>query len=173
MNKTPKIENQTPHQSRIEDFMRKAKQDVPDKPTIPSNEVAILRAKLIHEESGETIRALGVSPIYVFQVRFAEGTQPLTFQIDLSKIKQSELIFEKTGPTNLIEVADGCADISVVTIGTLSACGIKDGPVLEAVDQNNLEKFGEGHYWREDGKLCKSPNHKKVDLEAVLKEQSA
>lgn len=172
-NSTKNIElvSQTPHQARVEQFMRLARQAVPDKPTIPDDKTIVLRSKLMYEENMETIRGMGVSPIYKFTVVTAENKPPIHLQIDLSKIKDSELEFLKTGPTNLEEVVDGCGDVSVVTIGTLSAFGVKDQPVLEAIDQNNLDKFGEGHSWREDGKLIKSPNHKKVDLGAVLKAQ--
>jgi hypothetical protein len=43
----------------------------------------------------------------------------------------------------------------VVTIGTLSALGISDGALLKEVDLNNLDKFGDGHSLRDDGKLIK------------------
>ena len=164
------MKNQTPHQARIEEFMLKARQTVPNKPTIPDDKVCILRAKLIYEEAMETIRALGVSPVYVFKVE-AAGVNIPPFQIDISKVSQKDIQFDKTGETDMVEVADGCADISVVTVGTLSAFGIHDDPILKAVDQNNLDKFGEGHSWRSDGKLQKPANHKKVDLQAVLDAQ--
>ena len=47
------------HQKRVESFMRLAKQDVPEKVTIPSDEVCRLRASLILEEALETISSLG------------------------------------------------------------------------------------------------------------------
>jgi predicted HAD superfamily Cof-like phosphohydrolase len=71
----------------------------------------------------------------------------------------------------MIEVADGCADVSVVTIGTLSACGIADKPLLKEVDESNLRKFGPGYSKREDGKWIKPPDWKVPDIAKVLNEQ--
>lgn len=140
----------TVHQQKIEQFMRLAKQDVPLSPEIPSDEVIKLRASLILEETLETLKALGVSVYF-------DG-----IDITTQKVKDFEIAKEKE--TNIVEVADGCADISVVTIGTLSAFGIPDQGLLDMVDDNNLEKFGEGHRIREDGKLIKPPNHRPPDI---------
>ena len=137
------------HYCRIEEFMKLAQQEMPKHPKIPSKEVRELRAKLIFEECKETIRALGFS--------MYDGAEGLT----LDSIYKPKLV----------EIADGCADISVVTIGTLIACGIHDKELLECVDKNNLEKFGEGHSIREDGKVIKPPNHQPPDIAKILKDQ--
>jgi predicted HAD superfamily Cof-like phosphohydrolase len=145
------------HQKRVDDFMRLAKQELPEKPTEPSEAVRLLRAKLIFEEAIETIRALGVV-IYVP----AEGADMHT-NVDCAEFEISPT------PFNLIEVIDGCCDIKVVTTGTLSACGVPDKPFQEDVDRNNLEKFGPGHYWRGDGKLMKPPGHRPPDMNFILR----
>lgn len=121
----------SPHQQRVDDFMRKAGQDLPAAPCIPDENTRRLRAILILEEALETIKALGFWPA----------------QIDTH--------LNPAGEPDLEGIADGCADISVVTIGTLSACGIADQPILEEVDQANLRKFGPGGHRREDGKWIK------------------
>ena len=64
------------------------------------------------------------------------------------------------GDADLCAIVDGCCDLSVVTIGTLSACGVPDELFLKLVDENNLAKFGDGHSIREDGKLIKPSDHK-------------
>jgi predicted HAD superfamily Cof-like phosphohydrolase len=132
------------HQRRIEKFMAKAKQPVPDRPTIPSREVRLLRARLILEEACETIEALG-------------------FKVTKATIEPS------AKKVDLLQIADGCGDLSVVTIGTLSACGIQDEPVLRAIDVNNLRKFGKGATLDQYGKLIKPKQHKPPDLRAVLR----
>ena len=68
----------------------------------------------------------------------------------------------------MVKIVDGCADVSVVNIGCLLACGIADVPILEEVDQNNLSKFGAGYYRDEYGKLRKPPGHKPPDFKKVL-----
>ncbi len=132
------------HQLSVDEFMRLAKQDLPQKPTLPAENVLKLRAKLILEECLETIAALGF--------RVEDG------------------LLVSSGPPNLVEIVDGCCDIAVVTTGTLSACGIPDLPFQRAVNENNLAKFGPGHSIREDGKLIKPPGHRPPDIRKLLKE---
>lgn len=148
------------HQLRIERFMHLAGQEVPDRPTMPSLQVRELRARLILEETLETIKALG------FRVyrdpKLASPDAPM--QIDTLK-------FEDCCRPNLVLIADGCADISVVTTGTLSACGIKDDSLLKIVDENNLAKFGPGGYRREDGKWIKPPDHRPPDIQGEINRQ--
>jgi predicted HAD superfamily Cof-like phosphohydrolase len=134
------------HQRYVDEFMNKAKQETPDTPTIPSEDVRLLRAKLIFEECMETVAAMGVEVITL-----EEGS-----------------VFRIVGPCDIVEVADGCADIAVVTTGTLSAFGIADYGIQKLVDQNNLDKFGPGHSFREDGKLEKPPGHKPPDILSEL-----
>lgn len=149
------------HQQRVEEFMRLAGQEVPEVPTKPSNEVRILRAKLIFEEAMETItQGLGV-----------------TMLMDLTQGYQKFMdSFKCDGKFNMVETIDGCIDLSVVNTGTLSALGVPDLPFLEEVDKNNLAKFGPGGY-RADGtdekpgpvgKWMKPPGHKPPDIAGVL-----
>ena len=125
----------TAHYDRIKSFMQKVGQDTPEGAVVPDEKTRILRAKLILEEALETVDALGVH-----------------VHIEGIEIVEEGLQYSGGGEINLQEVADGCADISVVTMGTLIAFGIDDEPLLEEVDASNLRKFGEGSYRREDGK---------------------
>lgn len=144
--------DKTPHQQRVEMFMEKAGQTVPDRPTIPDEATRRFRANLILEEALETIKALG------FDVCFHIG----------GKLEIGKQVFEP----DLIQIVDGCADISVVTIGTLSACGVADADVMIEVDRSNLGKFGPGSYKREDGKWMKPPDFTPPDIEGVLADQA-
>lgn len=150
--------SRTEHQARVTEFMLRAKQEVPQIPTMPTEKVRLLRAKLILEEALETVAALGV------RLNHTNGA-------GARLMNTNDLTFTADGEADIQEIADGCADISVVTIGTLCACGIHDKEVLEAVDRNNLEKFGPGHTFREDGKLIKPPGHTKVMLMEVIMAQ--
>ncbi len=150
----------TPHAARVREFMQKAGQDTPDTPTIPDEATRVLRAKLILEEALETVRALGVG----VHVTTADGTE-----VDFSHV--DHLDFVARGAVDLPGVVDGCADISVVTIGTLIAFGIDDAPVLEEVDAANLRKFAPGSYRRDDGKWIKPPGWTPPDIEGVIARQ--
>jgi len=151
----------TPHHARIAEFMRKAGQDVPETPAIPDEETRLLRAKLILEEAIETIEALGVG------VRLPDEANGEIIDRD------GDLTFYIDGEVDLEGVVDGCADISVVTIGTLIAFGVDDEPILEEVDHANLRKFAPGSYAREDGKWMKPPDWTPPDILGALDRQSA
>ena len=131
--------------------MQKVGQDTPEGAVVPDEKTRILRAKLILEEALETVDALGVH-----------------VHIEGIEIVEEGLQYSGGGEINLQEVADGCADISVVTMGTLIAFGIDDEPLLEEVDASNLRKFGEGNYRREDGKWMKPPGWTPPDIMGAI-----
>jgi predicted HAD superfamily Cof-like phosphohydrolase len=137
--------------------MQKAGQDTPSSVVIPDEETRILRAKLILEEALETLTALGVTAT----VTDSDGKLG----------RSTKLSFAVTGEADLEEIVDGCADISVVTIGTLVAFGVDDESILEEVDKANLRKFAEGSYRREDGKWMKPPGWTKPDILGVVERQ--
>lgn len=156
------------HQQRVEAFMRKANQTVPESPELPSPETRVLRAKLILEEALETIEALGV---VLLALPDTEDASPVYLTNNGENQKGVSLAFVSDGEPDLEKIADGCADLRVVTTGTLSACGIADGALQEEVDCNNLAKFREGHWIRPDGKLIKPPDHQPPDIAGILQRQ--
>ena len=131
--------------------MQKAQQSTPSEVTIPPACTRTLRAKLILEEALETVQALGVTARL--------GGEPITID---------SCGFLADREVDLEGVADGCADISVVAIGTLIAFGIDDEPLLEEVDEANLRKFDDGGYRRDDGKWMKPPDWQPPDIAGVL-----
>ena len=128
-------ENRSEHQLAVDEFMTRAGQHLPDKPTIPDVATRILRAKLIMEEAMETIEAMGVF-VYVDSISYLMD-DPLRF---------TELKFDEDDEkeVDIVEVVDGCCDIAVVTTGTLSAFGASNIGPQRLVDESNLAKFGEG-----------------------------
>lgn len=156
----------TEHQLRVEELMRRAGQDIPDYPKMPDHDTRLLRAKLIFEESMETIRALGFE-LSIKHYNEYKGYEHVT--VNPSDDEAINLV-EKYDP-DMVEVIDGCADVSVVTIGTASALGVSMSPVLKEVDENNLNKFGPGGYRREDGKWMKPPGHKPPNIKELIEEQ--
>lgn len=131
--------------------MQKVGQDTPEGAVIPDEKTRILRAKLILEEALETVAALGVA-----------------VHVNGQEVIEEGLAYSAPNEVDLKEVVDGCADISVVTIGTLIAFGVDDEPVLEEVDASNLRKFGEGSYRREDGKWMKPPGWTPPDIMGAI-----
>jgi predicted HAD superfamily Cof-like phosphohydrolase len=133
------------HFQRVWEFMQKALQACRLLPEVPPLEERVLRAKLITEEALETVKALGFSP-RVFLKHAGAGSVP---------VELNDMIFVPDREPSLEEIADGCADVMVVTTGTLIACGIPDLPLLKIVDENNLTKVGPGSKIRSDGKVLK------------------
>ncbi len=153
----------SPHYTRVREFMQKVGQETPSSPLIPDEKTRLLRAKLILEEAIETIQAMGVE----VRLRDTEG------QAGVVTVDPHELEFSINGEVDLEGVVDGCADISVVTIGTLISFGVDDEPILEEVDSANLRKFGPGSYARDDGKWMKPPDWTPPDILGVLERQGA
>lgn len=125
--------------------MRCAGQELPGYPMIPDANIRKLRAELIMEEALETVKALGF-------------TLENSARDNVSIRDMDDVLLRQTHDPDIIQIADGCGDISVVTIGTLIACGLPDKPLLEAVDESNLAKFGPGGYRNEAGKWIKPPD---------------
>lgn len=146
----------TEHQSRIEEFMINAEQELPQFPVIPNAHTRRLRARLILEEAYETIQALG-------------------FKIGIQQIPHTELwepiIVGEGKHCDIVGVVDGCCDVSVVTIGTLSAFGVIDAPLLEAIDESNLAKFEGDAHKDENGKWIKPSDWKAPDILQLLIDQ--
>jgi predicted HAD superfamily Cof-like phosphohydrolase len=119
----------TEHQRRVEKFMELAGQTVRQSPSMPTEDERRLRAKLILEEAMETVTALGFI------------IEPYMYHDRTRNLQRDGYDLHPNGGPDLVEIADGCADISVVTMGTLSACGIPDKHLLDLIDNSNLSKF--------------------------------
>ncbi|MCA9361785.1 hypothetical protein KC906_00270, partial [Candidatus Kaiserbacteria bacterium] len=113
-------------------------------PHIPDDKTRVLRAKLIFEECMETINALGV------QIRFGiDDNEPTPWPLndpESNEVHAHDFVDCRIDCVDIVEVVDGCCDIKVVTTGTLVAFSIADESHQEAIDNANLDKFGEGHY---------------------------
>lgn len=148
------VRTKTAHQQRVEEFMIKAKQEIPDRPTLPDAKTRELRARLIIEEALETIRELGLTITVNGEGETVDITEKTAFRESAK--------FVPNGRENLEGIVDGCADILVVTTGCLSACGIADDSAQAEVDANNLKKFQ--HRCPDCGKVL-NPNSMPVNEE--------
>lgn len=165
----------TDHYKNVRQFCKLANQAAPEVPTMPDRATAKLRAALILEEALETVRALGMDVVVFTEDEeiLADKTIPRfpTTKLAAKEPQQFVGIVDLQRDIDLEGIADGCADISVVTTGTLVACGLPDKELLELVDQNNLDKFGPGHSYTPTGKLQKPPGHKPPNITGWLAAQ--
>lgn len=161
-------------------------QACPEKPVQLDEETAKLRANLILEEVFETIcDGLGLS------VCIADSENGAVVVKDPKKV---HFIYKKEKEVDLVELADGISDISVVSYGTALAAGIDMEPVDKEVARSNnskawskndletaktkyptakVEKYSETLYRlvREDGKIIKSPSYSPANLEEIIENQ--
>lgn len=170
----------TQEQYLVIQFMKLFQQELHAKPTIPSLESRKLRAKLIMEEALETVAALGLS---------VEWTS-----IHCQQITPNSIAFYESNQPNLVEIADGLADLHYVAYcGTGAACGIDMEPVFAEVHRSNMSKmwtkedikqakklhptgvvehYGGGLYRiLVDGKVIKSPSYSPANITQVLAKQ--
>ena len=72
--------------------------------------------------------------------------------------------------SDLIEVADGLADMVWVIMGMCNSCGIDFDSVWQEVKASNMSKFPNGKAIKnEHGKIMKPETYFKPDIEKVLK----
>ena len=72
--------------------------------------------------------------------------------------------------SDLIEVADGLADMVWVIMGMCNSCGIDFDSVWQEVKASNMSKFLDGKAIKnEHGKIMKPDSYFKPDLKKVLK----
>ena len=118
--------------SQVKEFMQVFGKEAPDKPTIPSLKIRMLRAKLILEEALEEIDALGLC---------VEG--------------QCDIVESNIEP-DLVLIADGLADSHYVGyLGTAIACGINNmDEIFDEVHRSNMTKL-----WT-DTEMTKIPSNK-------------
>ena len=107
------------------------------------------------------------------------GDQPIKKELSLKGEQQNlymNLITEEYRETieafdndDLIEVADGLADMVWVIMGMCSSCGIDFNKVWEEVKASNMSKFVEGKAIKNGaGKIMKPETYFKPDLKKVL-----
>lgn len=118
----------TNEQAEVAKWMVAFGQEVKASPEIPSEEVRRLRAELILEEAIELINALG----FIVNHSTKYNRPVVDKNVDVG--------------ANINHIADGCADLQVVTMGTQAACGLlfpqhKDSdPIFDEVMRSNWTK---------------------------------
>src|SRR3990167_702990 len=152
----------TKEQKMVRSFMKKAKQKLPEKPTIPNLKTRKLRAKLMLEEVLETINK-GLGLVVMQKTGLPKGN----FFVNID-----DTVFLDVKKPDLVELADGLGDLHVVAYcGTANACGIDMQPVFEAIHVANMKKFGPGSSIREDGKQLKPPGWQHPDIKSIIGKQ--
>lgn len=84
--------------------------------------------------------------------------------------EESKEVRDAIQARDIVKIADGCADLIVVTIGTARVYGIPMRAVWDEVHRSNLSKLGrDGRpIYRADGKVLKGEDFSPPDLETIL-----
>lgn len=133
----------------------------PDEADVLDNHLRIARARLILEEALETVNRGLCLEVSLKEIASSGRRTVCLENMELTPNRAT---------VDMVELADGCADLSVVATGTLVTYGIADKALLEEVDNNNLLKIKNGHL-DANGKFVKPKNHPAPDIEGVLKSQ--
>ena len=74
---------------------------------------------------------------------------------------------------DMVEIADGLADLLVVTFGTAVSYGINIEPIFDEVHRSNMTKrWADGQVHYDDyGKVIKPPTYSPANLKPILEEQ--
>lgn len=122
-------------QTDVSMFQLKFKRPMGAKPgdNLDNKELRLFRAKLILEETLETIKALGFDCDARLMRRFGEWDPDVE-----SPVLHVEQI-RSEGP-NIVELSDGIADSTYVHLGTASTFGIDIEPIWREVHRTNMAK---------------------------------
>ena len=145
-------------QNQINEFMVKAGQGAPDRPTLPPLEVRKGRLKWLAEELCELANAWSIE----FDLNNSHNT---TGNIVLWPASKPQFSNDTEAIT---EAYDATIDMLVFAIGNGVAMGTDLQPGWDEVHTSNMAKFGPGGSIREDGKVMKPPGWKKPDLASII-----
>lgn len=148
-------------QAQIHEFMAKAEQTAPDRPTMPTMQVRIGRLKWIAEELCELANAYGVE----IDLNNRGGATN-SFFAEPMKLP----VFEEGSRAALKEAYDAVLDLMVFAVGTGVAMGTDLEPGWEEVHRSNMSKFVDG-YKRPDGKWQKGPSYIPANLGPIIDTQ--
>lgn len=150
-------------QAQIHEFMVKAEQVTPDRPTMPAMQVRLGRLKWLAEELCELANAYGVE----IDLNNRGGTTDNFYATPLQRT-----VFQEGSPVALVEAYDAVLDLMVFAIGTGVAMGVDLEPGWEEVHRSNMSKFIDG-WKRPDGKWQKGPSYSAANLAPIIAAQLA
>lgn len=102
----------------------------------------------------------------------AKPTYPSPLVVKLCKALMTEELGELTTAMdndNLVEVADGIADLIYVALYTANAYGLKMEPIFSEVQRSNMTK--KGGPIRSDGKQLKPETYSPPDIASLVRAQ--
>ena len=143
-----------------EQFLRAAEHPIPDRPAIPEAKILALRLKLLVEEFGELLEAVGFDGLDDYLSALTEGDVEWVIKGAMRGFK-----------VDLVEMVDAFHDITVVAYGGALETAGADGAkrAADEVTRSNLAKVVDGKVLRRaDGKLLKPGGWQPPDIAGAL-----
>lgn len=150
-------------QAQVKEFMIKARQATPDRPTMPDFKVRLGRLKWLAEELCELATAWGIE----FDLNNRGATRD-----NFVAWPREKPPFDSQSDEALTEAYDATLDLLVFAIGNGVAMGTELEPGWQEVHRSNMSKFIDG-YIRSDGKWMKGPSYSRPNLAPILAAQRA
>ena len=142
---------------QVREFHEKYGHPVQTVPCVPNAQLRLLRVRLLVEEIAEFAAASG------FPIEVLEGLDGCSNPRNFSEVKPED---SQDHLVDLIEAADGLADIDYVTQGAHLTWGFPSAALMEEVHRSNMTKPTEKD---EHGKTLKnSPDFSPTNIAAVL-----
>jgi predicted HAD superfamily Cof-like phosphohydrolase len=108
-------------------------------------------------------------------VRIAPSTDLPESEIELRfnlMKEENEEYLEAAKNGDIVEIADALGDMLYILCGTINAHGLQDkmAAVFEEIQRSNMSKLDDNGQpiYREDGKVMKSSNYFKPDIQSIL-----
>lgn len=122
-------------QEQVVQFHKAFDHPIADRPTVIADDRVRLRARLIAEEALETISAM-----FDLEAAPFEDSGPWQMTVDHLRRLFENLINQAPVKVDLVELADGLADLDYVVEGTRLEFGIEGGAVAAEIHVSNLAK---------------------------------
>lgn len=142
-------------QSQVQEFHKRVA-NAPVSPASPELRTAVLRARLILEETIETIEAL------IGTDKASELVRDASWKLDGGDDNN-----QRHNPPSLVETIDGLCDLLYVAYGTAEAIGVDLEPFYDEVHHTNMQK--EHGPVDANGKKLKPPGWKPPRIAELLK----
>ncbi|AYR03201.1 MazG-like nucleotide pyrophosphohydrolase [Gordonia phage Octobien14] len=148
-------------QKDVAQFMRTAGQTVRETPTVPE----MTRAQRTY--LGHVVDAMIQTAELAKSIALVSPSEQ-SLRVRLLTEELAELV-EAICDGDLVGIADGTTDLSVVNIGTMCTFGLPAGPLWDEVHASNMSKFVDGKALKDaSGKVIKGPGYFKADCAAVM-----
>lgn len=148
----------------VEEFHRAFGREIPQRPTLSTEDVRVMRVHLIAEELAELCQALRMDLRLTVECAYADDEKGDS--VELAAWQN----IDRYGQPDVVEAADALADLDYVVSGGFLDFGLPANELVADVHRSNMSKLDENGkpILRGDGKILKGPNYSPPDLRSII-----